>query len=124
MAHRQLTAGSLPRLTDMAESLIFTTHAKERLKLRNLSEDTVRRVVQKPDRTKPGDKPESAVFIRKLDGRQIHVVGTYLPEQKKTLIVSTWVRGEEDPESLSWTILSAPFKLAWWLVKMVLRKLR
>ena len=94
------------------------------MRLRKLSEDDVYRVISKPDRTKPGEKPESAVFIRDLNNREVHVVGTYLPDQKKTLIVSTWVRGEEDPVPLSWQFITAPFRLTWWFIKVLTRKLR
>lgn len=99
------------------KSLIFTKHALERMSDRAISQDAVWRVLQHPDRTHPEGKANTTKFIRRLNERTYHVVGTYLPDQKKTLIVSTWVRGEEDKLPLVWRLLVAPFKVVWWMVR-------
>ena len=96
---------------------IFSTHARERLKQRGVSEHSASLVLQHPDKTFPGKKPGTVKFIRTLENRQIHLVATYLNDQKKWLIVSAWVRGEDDAPSLLWQVLSAPFKLLWWIIK-------
>jgi hypothetical protein len=99
--------------------LVFTKHALERLTQRSISQDAVERVLAHPDRTHPTGKAQTSKFIRELNGRVIHVVGTYLPDQKKWLIVSVWVRGEDDQLPLVWQIISLPFKLLWWLLKQL-----
>ena len=99
---------------------IFTKHALERLQLRSVSQDDVVKVLQKPERTESMDKPGSSKFIRTLNDRQIQVVAKYLSDQKKWLIVSVWVRGEEDPTPLVWQVITLPFRLVWWVLKRII----
>ena len=94
-------------------SYIFTKHSLERLKQRSISQAAAESVLQQPDRTEPGKKPGTIKFVRQLNGRNIQLIATYLDDQKKWLIVSAWVRGEDDKESLSWLILTFPFKFLW-----------
>lgn len=96
--------------------LIFTNHALERLSQRSISQEAVERVLDHPDRTHPTDKAQTTKFIRELNGRVIHVVATYLPDQKKWLVVSVWVRGEDDKVPVAWYIISFPFRLAGWAI--------
>lgn len=96
---------------------ILTNHARERLKQRSIREETIESVLRSPDRTEPGSKPESVKFVRTLGGRQIHVVAKYLQDQDRWLVLSVWVRGEDDKPSLAWQMLTVPFKAAWWLVR-------
>ncbi len=101
------------------KSLIFTNHALARMKDRSITADSVWRVVQHPDRTKPEGKPNTTRFIRTINDRTHHVVATYLPERKKTLIVSTWIRGEEDAVPVVWRLITAPVKVIWWIAKQL-----
>jgi hypothetical protein len=105
------------------KSLIFTKHALERMSARQITQDAVWRVLQSPDRSLPEDKPQTSRFIRQLNGRTYHVIATYLPDQKKTLIVSAWVRGEDDRVPLMWQLITLPFKLAWWIIRKSARLL-
>jgi hypothetical protein len=107
----------------MSNNVIFTKHAKERMSLRSVSEGDVLSVLQKPDRSEPTDKPETTKFIRTLRGRDMQVIARHLSAEKKTLVISVWVRGEDDPEPLIWTILMLPLKLLWWIVKQLWRVL-
>ena len=99
------------------QGFIFTKHALERSDFRSIDRDMVVKVLQHPDRTTPTDKPNTTKFIRTLNGRTIHVVSTYLPDQKKWLSISVWVRGEDDRAPLFWQIMTLPFKIIWWLMK-------
>ncbi len=99
------------------KQLIFTAHALDRMKSRSISQDAVWRVVSHPDSTTPEDKPQTTRFVRTLNHRRYHVVGTYLKDERKTLIISVWVRGEEDRPSLAWSLITAPFKLVWWIIR-------
>src|SRR5260221_72255 len=96
---------------------IFTTHAKERLQQRSIPISDAELVLRQPAQTFPGKKVGTTKFVRDVGGRNIQLVATYLQDQKKWLVVSAWVRGEEDRVPLVWQILVAPFKLAWWLIK-------
>jgi len=75
--------------------VIWTNHAMERLSKRNIHQSDALKVMQKPDKTFPGKKENSIKFIRELNGRKIHLVGS-LNEYKKWVVVTAWVRGEED----------------------------
>jgi len=103
------------------QGFIFTKHALERLHQRSISKDVVVQTLKYPDETQPTSKEGSLKFIRTIDQRLMQVVATYVPAQKKWLVISVWVRGEDDQESLSWRLLTWPFKAAWWLVKKLIR---
>jgi hypothetical protein len=90
---------------------ILTNHARERLKERWITEDAIASVLRSPERTVPGAKPDTVKFIRTLNDRQVQVVGKYLPDQDRWLVLSVWVRGEEDQAPLTWRIISFPVKL-------------
>lgn len=96
--------------------LIFTNHALDRMQYRRVSQEAVWRVLQHPDRVEPEEKPGSYRFIRILRGRQYQIIGVHLANEKKTLIISVWVRGEEDRPSLWWLVLRWPLQLLWRIV--------
>lgn len=98
------------------QGFIFSTHALDRVKGRSISQDAVASVMRKPDKTYPGRKPGTTRFIRTLDDRRIHVIASYLADQKKWLVVSVWVRGEEDKQPLAWQLITLPFRVIWWLL--------
>ena len=102
---------------------IFTKHALQRLSERSISQDAAEAALRQPDRTEPGKKPGTVKFMRTLNGRNIQLVGTYLQDQKKWLIMSAWVRGEDDKVPLMWQIITLPFKLVWWLIRFIYGKL-
>lgn len=96
---------------------IFTKHALERLDKRGVTKDMVVQVLQSPSETKPTGKRNTTKFIKIVHDRLVHVVATHLPQENKWLVVSVWVRGEEDEASLAWRILTVPFKAIWYLIK-------
>jgi len=105
---------------------IFTKHSLERLSQRSISQSAAESVLQHPDRTEPGKKPGTIKFVRMVNGRNVQLIATFLDDQKKWLIVSAWVRGEDDKESLVWQIITLPFKLLWksftWLLRTLFKK--
>jgi hypothetical protein len=103
---------------------IFTKHALERLQQRSISQDTAEAVLYHPDRTEPGQKPNTVKFIRTIHGRNVQIVATYLEDQKKWLVVSAWVRGEDDKVPFAWLLITLPFKLLWWLGKKLFMLLK
>jgi len=105
-------------MSETYKNLVFTKHALERTSDRSLSKDVIYQTVSSPDKT--FHNKSNFKFIRTISGRKIHVVATPI-ENNKFLVISTWVRGEEDKESLMWQIISLPFRLVWWIVKIILR---
>ncbi len=100
---------------------IFTKHALQRLSERAISQEKAELVLRNPDKTIPGKKPNTVKFIRTLNDRNIQIVATYLEDQKKWLVVSAWVRGEDDKVPFMWQVITFPFKAVWWLLKHALK---
>jgi len=107
-------------MSNTYNNLIFSKHALERMERRAISKEMVRRALADPDKTFLGHSNESVKFIKKINNRNTHVIATLLPE-KKWLIVSVWIRGEDDSAPLAWQIISFPFriifKILWWSIK-------
>lgn len=102
--------------------LIFTKHALERMGDRSITQDSVWQTVSNPDRSHPEEKPDTARFIRTINDRTYHVVGRYLQDQKKTLVISVWVRGEDDAIPIVWWLITAPFRAVFTIVKWLFSK--
>lgn len=103
--------------------LVFSKHALERMERRTISREMVRLTLTNPDKTFPvqedaKDFQESPKikFIKTIHGRQTQVIASLLPD-KKWLIISVWIRGEEDKIPLMWQLLTLPFKIGWFLIK-------
>ncbi len=79
--------------------MIWTDHALWQLKRRKIFQSDALAVLRHPDRTIPGKKENSVKFMRKINERLIQVVAT-LNENKKWVVMSAWVRGEEDPQPM------------------------
>jgi len=88
--------------TDEHAGVTFTTHALERMKLRNIYRFEVKETILNPERTIE-DEDDKVKFIGKelSLNRSHHVIARFLPEENKWLVISTWIRGEEDDGSLS-----------------------
>lgn len=98
--------------------LIFTNHAQIRLKDRSLVKEDVYRTVHEADKKKKIDD-EKFKFIKIIDQRRYQVIATYLSQDNKWLIISNWVRGEEDKIPLIWQLLSLPFRILFYLLKQI-----
>lgn len=96
------------------KNLVFTKHAWERLSDRSLTQDVVFQVIQSPDKTVHNQ--HNFKFIRTVSERTVHVVATPI-EHGQWLIISTWVRGEEDKKNFVWELLVTPFRIVWWIIK-------
>jgi hypothetical protein len=88
--------------TDEHPGLKFTTHALERMELRKISPYEVQRTILSPQKTFD-DEDDKVKFIgHELTlNRSIHAIGRFLPEENQWLVISLWVRGEDDDGSLS-----------------------
>lgn len=103
------------------KSLVFTDHALERLGKRSITQEMVYQVLSNPYKSYPNE--QSTKFIKNVNGRKVHVVGQFLKEENKWLIISVWVRGEDDQLPIAWRIITFPFWLLWkllsWLFKIL-----
>lgn len=104
------------------KNLVFTKHALERLGDRSISMDAIWQTVSHPDKKFKNDG-NSTKFIKTVGGRKVHTVATYLNKENKWLVVSVWVRGEDDKQPLVWQIIVLPFKILWWLLKAIFKTL-
>ena len=104
--------------------IIYSNHALERIRQRHLNQDEILQTVADPDKKYSGEKPGHTKFLKKIRGRRYQVIAKILPDQDAWLIVSAWVRGEEDPESLLWTLIAAPFRFLGEVIKFFWKKLR
>jgi hypothetical protein len=77
------------------ETVRFTKHARERLDLRRLSEDMIIEVMRKPNTTRNIDDGKIK-FTGKVMGANVHAICKPLIEENKWLVISLWVRGEDD----------------------------
>lgn len=102
------------------QQLVFTNHAWDRLQDRSVSLDLIWRTVRQPSQQIAlGDNKTK--YIREVNGRPVHVVASWLPHEQRWLVISVWVRGEQDKVPLIWQIISSPFKICWWLLKQIFK---
>jgi len=102
------------------KNIVFTEHALERMSKRSISKDKIWQIINHPDKTLK--KSKSKKYLREINGRKYQVVATYLANEKKYLVISTWVRGEDDKQSIVWILVSLPFKIIWWFIKKLFGK--
>lgn len=101
------------------QNLVFTNHAFDRIKSRVVTQDAVWQTVNHPGK-KFNQGQGSTKFMRTVSDRQVQVIATWLKPEQKWLIISVWVRGETDRLPLAWQIMILPFRIIWWLIKLVL----
>jgi hypothetical protein len=101
------------------QGVIFTKHALDRAQSRSISQADVVQVLKYPQTTQETEKPGATKFIKTLRDRSIYVVATFLPDKNQWLVVSVWVRGEEDQPPLSWQLITLPFRLLWSCFKVL-----
>lgn len=77
------------------DEVVFTNHAKERLEQRKISEAMILSAIEMPQKTYTQDDG-GMKFICRINGRNVHVVCLPLPEERKWLVKTVWVRGEDD----------------------------
>ncbi|PIR61803.1 MAG: hypothetical protein COU66_01835 [Candidatus Pacebacteria bacterium CG10_big_fil_rev_8_21_14_0_10_44_11] len=99
------------------KSLVFTDHALDRLGLRLVTQEMVYQVVTTFQTKYAVD--QSTKFVKTIKQRKLQVVANYLKKEDKWLIISVWVRGEEDQPSIFWKIISFPFWLVWQALKKI-----
>lgn len=100
------------------KNVLFTDHALERLKLRRITQDMIVSAIQAPDR-REREADGDTKFIKRIHERDLHVVAHYEEDERKWLVISTWVRGEADPKPLWQQILLLPVRLIGGLFRLL-----
>lgn len=101
------------------KNLIFTNHALERMKKRSLDSEDVYQAISYPENILKLEKFKKK-YIKKIRERNIQVVvapAKQNPEQK--LVVSVWVRGENDKPGVIIQIFTSLFKFIKWIFKKI-----
>lgn len=80
-------------------NIVFTDHARDRMRLRRISQTMIVSAIRQPDK-KMLESDGDTRFIKMINGRNVQVVSAYLADEKKWLVKSAWVRGEDDPKPL------------------------
>jgi hypothetical protein len=108
------------------KNIVFTKHALERMNKRSISKDKIWQVINNPDKTlnKSSNRTKGVTkkYLKELSGRSYQVVASYLKQEKKYLIISTWVRGEDDKQSIIWILITLPFRIILWILKKIFNK--
>lgn len=102
------------------KNIIFTNHALERLKDRSINYSHIADVINYSEK-KFHTKENTWKFIKTINQRKIHTVASYLKKENKWLVISVWVRGEDDKVPLIWQLLTLTFRLFLSLIKKVLK---
>ncbi len=102
--------------------VIFTKHAQERIAQRRMTTGGVEETVLDPDKKILLPTGETK-FIKQQGKRLYQAIAVYKEQEHSWLVLSTWVRGEEDSPDLLWLIITTPFKWLWWFGKFILRLL-
>ena len=85
---------NLPKINH--NTVIFTNHAKERMTLRKINQDMII-TVMRSNTTKIFEQDDGKVkFVGKSMGAKVQAVCKPIPEENKWLVISVWVRGEND----------------------------
>ncbi len=103
------------------KNIIFTNHAYDRIKSRSLALHSIYETVNFPEKISQESK-ENKKYIKTIQNRKYQVVAAYKPNQKKYLVISAWVRGEEDKQPLSWQLITLPFKIILWIIKWIIKR--
>lgn len=102
--------------------ITLSKHALDRARSRKMELYAIEQLILFPDR-QSATADGKCKFQKHIAGRHYQAVGTYLAKEDKWLIISVWVRGEEDELPLVWRLLIAPLRLLWWLLSWLGRRL-
>ncbi len=100
--------------------IILSKHALERARSRKIALSAIEKIILNPDQTF-NLKDGKFKFIKNLDNRHYQVVAAHIKKENKWLVISVWVRGEDDRAPFAWILITAPFRLIWWLLKNLVR---
>lgn len=120
-SNSQMAVRSIILMNKNYKSLVFTNHGLDRLESRFITQEMVWQVVNKPDKKYPSK--DKTKFIKTVHDRRLHVVASKLKKENKWLVISVWVRGEDDQAPWVWRVITFPFWLLWLLIKALFKLL-
>ena len=82
--------------------------------LRHLTKSGIQQTIDYPDRVYTREDGAQK-FIKKIGDKPYHVVAKLNPKNQEIVVISAWIRGEDDPVSGVWLLITAPFRLIRWL---------
>ncbi|HPS40687.1 MAG TPA: hypothetical protein PLQ50_01620 [Candidatus Woesebacteria bacterium] len=100
--------------------VILSNHALKRAKSRKMELQAIEKVVLDPER-KIVLGQQKFKFFKKIGHRHYQAIATYLAKEDKWLVISVWVKGEADQPPFIWLLITAPFRLLWFLCRMLWR---
>lgn len=98
--------------------IILTKHALSRGKQRYVTQERIEQALTNPDKT-INLEDNKTKFIRVINERQFQVVATYLPKEDKWLVISAWVRGEEDRSGTAKELLTIIARTLLWILRKI-----
>jgi hypothetical protein len=98
--------------------ITLSKHALDRARSRKMELYAIEQLILFPDQ-KTELEDGKCKFQKNISGRHYQAVGTWLAKENKWLIISVWVRGEEDELPLAWRIIILPVQLLWWLLRSI-----
>jgi hypothetical protein len=102
--------------------IILTDHVRRRMRLRGISEGDISLALRESDRRfSSGDGREK--FIKYLDREPLHVIAKR-NSVGDWVVLSAWIRGQDDPLPLWWRAIRLPFLLLWHLLVLLLSNVR
>ncbi len=107
-------------MSESYKNLIFTKHAYDRIKQRSVSMDAIYQTVKNPDKKQSKGEGKQKYF-KTIRNRNYQVIATYKSDQNKFLVISAWVRGEDDRLPLAWILITSPFKFLFWIIRILLK---
>ncbi len=105
-------------MSEKYKNLILTNHACHRLSDRSLRRESIYQVVNNPEKQFSLEEGKTK-FIKTVNERRYHVIAKHLDDEQKWLVISIWVRGEEDRAPLSWQLITLPFKGISYILKQI-----
>lgn len=102
--------------------IILSKHALERARLRKIELSAIEQIILNPEQ-KINLRDGKFKFIKTLNNRRYQIVAADVKKENKWLVISVWVRGEDDRVPFTWILITAPFRFLWWLLKNLFRAL-
>lgn len=100
--------------------VIFTKHALNRGQQRYVTQEKIEQVLHNPDKIIQIGGGKSK-FTRVIDQRHFQVIASYLSKENKWLVISAWVRGEEDSKPFIDQLIEGFVNGFVWIVKQLFR---
>lgn len=79
--------------------IVLTDHAIQRARLRRIRPEMIVQTVKKPENREIEDDGDTK-FTKTINGRKVQVIGFYDDDDRKWIVKTMWVRGEDDPSIL------------------------